>query len=222
MNRWTAPLLAAATALTLAGCAAEGGSDVARPEPSTTFTAGEVPVLVPGAPGESPEVVEPGESGVLANPGAYGDEEVTFVTNMVPHHTQALEMAALAPDRAESEQVLGLAERIAAAQGPEIELMQAWLAAQGLPEADPQAGHDSHEDMQGMATPEQMFELEAATGEEFDRLFLQLMTAHHEGALAMADEAVGAGHPVVADLVADVVVTQSTEINRMQEILAGL
>jgi len=222
VHRWTAPMTGLVVVLSLAGCGANTGPDVARPEASTTFTAGDVPVLVPGAPGESAEVIAPGESGTLANPGAYGDDEVTFVTTMVPHHTQALEMAALAPGRAEDEGVLRLAERITLSQGPEIATMQAWLTAQGLPEADPEAGHDSHESMRGMATPEQVFELEAASGEEFDRLFLEMMTAHHEGAIDMAGEATGAQHPIVADMVNGTVASQGAEITLMQELLAEL
>ncbi|WP_380169077.1 DUF305 domain-containing protein [Jannaschia sp. R86511] len=222
MRHWTAPLLGLGVALTLTGCAAEAGSDVARPDPTTTFTAGDVPVLVPGAPGESAEVIDPGESGSMANPGAYGEDEVVFVSNMVPHHTQALVMADLAPGRAGDERVLGLAERISLGQGPEIATMQAWLSAQGLPEADPEAGHDSHEDMRGMATPEQLFELESASGAEFDRLFLELMTAHHEGAIDMAEQAAGAQHPIVADMVDGTIASQGAEIEIMQELLADL
>ncbi len=222
MPHWTTPMLGLVVALTLTGCAAETGSDVARPDPTTTFTAGEVPVIVPGAPGESAEVIDPGESGSMANPGAYGDDEVVFVTNLVPHHTPALAMAELAPGRAKDERVLSLAERITLGQGPEIATMQAWLTAQGLPEADPEADHDSHEDMRGMATPEQMFELESASGAEFDRLFLELMTAHHEGAITMASEAAGAQHPIVADMVDGTIASQGAEISIMQELLADL
>lgn len=220
MRRWTVPMLG--LVVVLAGCAADAGDDVARPERSTTFTAGDVPVLVPGSPGGAVETIEPGDTGTFANPEAYGDDEVTFVTNMVPHHTQALEMAALAPGRAQDERVLSLAERITLSQGPEIETMQAWLTGQGLPEADPEAGHDSHEQMRGMATPEQMFELESTSGAEFDRLFLQMMTAHHEGAIAMAGEATGAQQPIVADMVDGTVATQGAEIAIMQGLLAEL
>ena len=225
MHRRTTPtpVLAALAGLTGARSGCGGGTaDVARPDPTATYTAGDVRVLQPGAPGESADVVEPGETGELANPGAYNDADVEFVTNMVPHHTQALAMASLAPERAQDPRVADLAERIALAQGPEIDLMQSWLAAQGLPPADPEAAHDAHESMRGMATPEQMFELESATGEEFDRLFLTMMTEHHEGALEMADASGAAQHPIVADMVADTVVSQGTEINRMQALLAEL
>ena len=219
-------LLVVALALTaaLAGCSSDDSpaSDVARPEPSASFTAGKVPVLVPGAPGEDATVLQPGESGAMANAGIWGDEDVTFMTDMVGHHTQALEMARLAPTRAKDERVRRLAERIAAAQGPEISAMQTWLAQQGLPPAPEEAGHGSHAGMPGMATPEEMTRLVASRGAEFDRMFLKMMIKHHTGALRMADAAVGARHPVVSEMVDDVVASQGAEINRMRDVLTTL
>ena len=221
--RRTAPLLLAlVAAVSLTGCASDEEADVARPAPTSTFVAGEVPVLVPGAPGGPTTTYAPGESGELANPSAYGDDEVAFLNRMVPHHTQARTMAELAPGRAQDERVLALAARIAAAQGPEVTSMQAWLSAQGLPAADPEAGHDSHEDMRGMATPEEVFALESASGAEFDQMFLELMTQHHAGALEMADAAVGAQHPIVSEMVSDTIASQGAEMNRMQALLAEL
>lgn len=222
MPRWTPLLLAVSATAALSGCSGGGADDVARPAPTTTFTAGDVPVLVPGAPGESPAVVAPGESGELANPGAYGDADVEFVTGMVPHHAQALRMAELVPDRAQDPRVRALADRISAGQGPEIEAMQAWLAEQGLPAADEEIGHGGHSGMQAMLAPEQIARLVAARGADFDRMFLELMTAHHQGALEMAEQAGGAQHPVVSEMVKDTVATQSVEIAQMQEVLRDL
>ena len=221
MLRLTAPLLAVALAASLAACSSDDpGAAAAAPEPSVTFTA-DVPVLVPGAPGEEPTVVAPGEQGALPNADFYSPEDVEFVTAMVPHHAQALEMAALAPDRAADARVRAMAERIAAGQGPEIEAMQAWLTSHGLPEASTDAGQGGHH-MRGMVTGEQMTQLLAAEGEQFDRLFLRRMIAHHQGALAMA-ERVGQGtHPLVMEMAKDVAVTQSVEITRMQEVLTDL
>jgi len=220
--RWSEPLLALALAGSLVGCTGDDASGMALPPATTGFTADEAPVLVPGAPGESPTVLQPGESGTMANPGAYVEADVTFVTDMVAHHAQALRMAELAPERAQDQRVRGLAERIAAGQGPEIESMQAWLAAQGLPAADAEADHTAHQGMPGMATPEQMTRLVASSSEEFDRLFLEMMTSHHEGAIEMAGEAIGAQHPIVAGMVSDTVATQGAEINRMQQVLGEL
>lgn len=215
----------AACALALSACSAGGTGTTAaptQPPASVGFTAGDVPVLVPGSPGGPTQTIEPGGSGSFANPSAYGEAEVEFVNGMVPHHGQALRMAEVAMERAEDDRVVRLADRIRAGQGPEIGVMQAWLEAQGLPAADQEAGHDAHESMRGMATPEQMFALEAAEGREFDRMFLQMMIEHHEGALEMAETASGVSHPVVSEMVTDTFVTQGVEITRMQELLDEL
>jgi uncharacterized protein (DUF305 family) len=217
--RLSAPLLAVALAASLTACSADEPQAVAAPEPSVSFTA-DVPVLVPGAPGEEPTVVAPGEQGALPNPDLYSEADVEFVTAMVPHHAQALEMAELAPDRAADARVRTMADRIAAGQGPEIAAMQAWLADHGLPEADTDPGHD-HE-MRGMVTGEQMTQLLAADGAQFDRLFLTRMIAHHEGALEMANRLGQGTHPLVMEMAKDVSATQSVEIARMQEVLADL
>lgn len=210
---------AAAAVLVVAAC---GGQDqqAAPPPESVAFTASDVPVVVPGSPGEPTTTIAPGETAQMENSGAWGQGDVDFVLAMVPHHTQALRMAELAPERASDERVRAIADRILAAQGPEIDVMQSWLATNGLPEADPE--DHGHHDMQGMASSEQLLALTSAEGEEFDRLFLQLMSEHHEGALAMADAAVEASNPQVQDMITDTVVSQSVEITRMQALLAEL
>ena len=219
MLRLTAPLVAVALSAGLTACSADAPQAVAKPEPSVTFTA-DVPVLVPGAPGEEPAVVAPGEQGSRPNADVYSDDDVEFVTAMVPHHAQALEMAELAPERAADRRVKAMAERIAAGQGPEIDVMQAWLEQHGLPEADTDA-HGDH-GMQGMVTGEQMTQLLAAEDEQFDRLFLTRMIAHHQGALQMANRLGQGTHPLVMDMAKDVSATQSVEITRMQEVLTDL
>ena len=222
MLRLSAPLLAVALAASLTACSSDEPRDVVLPEPSVTFTA-DVPVLVPGAPGEEPTVVAPGEQGTMPNADLFSVEDVDFVTAMVPHHAQALEMAQLAPERATDPRVTAMAERIAAGQGPEIEAMQAWLEAHDLPRADTGGDHGHHGGgMQGMVTGEQLTQLQAAQGEQFDRLFLTRMVAHHQGALAMAERLGQGTHPQVMDMAKDVVATQSVEITRMQEVLGDL
>jgi uncharacterized protein (DUF305 family) len=217
--RLSAPLLAVALAASLTACSADEPQAVAAPEPSVSFTA-DVPVLVPGAPGEEPTVVAPGQQGALPNPDNYSEADVEFVTAMVPHHAQALEMAELAPERAADPRVRAMADRIAAGQGPEIAAMRAWLADHGLPEPDVDADH-GHE-MRGMVTGEQMTQLLAAEGAQFDRLFLTRMIAHHQGALTMANRLGQGTHPLVMDMAKDVSATQTFEIARMQEVLADL
>lgn len=213
-------LALAGTTFAASGC----GDDVEQAAPPPTavgFTAApDVPVVLPGAPGEPTTTIAPGETGQVQNADAWSRGDVDLVTRMVPHHTQALRMAELAPERASDERVRALSERILAAQGPEIDFMQSWLTTHGLPEADPD-DHD-HEGMQGMASDEQLLALTSADGEEFDRLFLQQMSAHHEGALAMVDEAVDITHPLVLDMVKDTSMSQGVEITRMQELLADL
>ncbi len=213
-------LAALGLVLSLAACGADA-EDVARPAAQVPFTAADVPVLVPGAPGEPAEVLAPGEQGTLPNSLTYGDADVAFVNDMVPHHLQALEMARLAPDRAGDERVRRLAERIAAVQQPEIDVMQAWLGRQGLPAAD--TDHGAHADMPGMASQEDLFSLGQLRGAAFDRRFLELMTAHHAGAVQMAGTAdLGAQSVFVQDLAKDVSAEQSVEIGRMQAVLAEL
>jgi uncharacterized protein (DUF305 family) len=204
----------------LSGCGA-GGQEAAPPPATVQFTAApDVPVVVPGSPGDPTRTIEPGETGEMPNAGLWAQADVDFLQAMVPHHAQALEMAQLAPDRASDERVLLLAERIAAAQGPEIEAMQAWLRANDLPEADTE--DHSHAQMRGMATTEEMLALDAARGDEFDRFFLELMTKHHEGALEMATDAGDARNVLVVEMVQDTAVKQGVEIGRMQELLADL
>lgn len=225
-RRAALPLALLVLGLGLAACSGDDAPSVARPAPPTTFTAGEVPVLVPGRPGEEAEVLAPGETGTRQNRLAYEDAEVAFVTGMVPHHAQALEMAALAPERAADPRVKALAARIAADQAPEIATMQAWLEQNGLPAADEDARHGGHGGhgggMKGMATEGDLARLVAAEGTAFDRLFLELMTEHHEGALAMVEEVGSPVNAVVAEIAADTQAKQSVEIARMQQLLASL
>jgi uncharacterized protein (DUF305 family) len=149
---------------------------------------------------------------------------------MIPHHAQAVEMSRLARTRAEDPAVRRLADRIRAAQGPEILTMSAWLERQGVevpqPGNDPREyGHSlhGHDPMMGMFTEAQMAALAGASGAEFDRLFLRGMIRHHRGAVGMAENVATEGVDVlVAELAADVHLTQTAEIGRMREMLRRL
>lgn len=159
----------------------------------------------------------------------YVVEDVRFMQHMIVHHAQALVMAALVPERTRSETMLLLAERIEVSQRDEIALMQQWLRDRG--EHAPEVGADGtvhgaeHGEalMPGMLTAEELARLEQAQGEEFERLFLELMIRHHEGALVMVSElfaAPGAGQdPEVFRLAMDVDADQRAEIRRMQAML---
>jgi uncharacterized protein (DUF305 family) len=147
----------------------------------------------------------------------FNDADVTFAQGMIPHHIQAVEMAKLAGDRAESQKVKDLAADIEAAQDPEIEQMTAWLEEWDQPmEMD---GMDSME-MGGMMSDDQMSALEDATGTEFDTMFLEMMIEHHEGAIVMAQDQVDNGKNAEAIALAEAIIeAQQAEIETMQELL---
>lgn len=210
--KWTSRTLGLLLAVAvLAACSAD-------PPPPPTNSA---PVIVPGKPGETAKTIPPGEATSVEEEGP-NDADLTFVRDMIVHHGQAVEMADLAPDRADRDDVTGLADRIADTQRPEIDMLNRWLALHELPKVDP-AGHGAaHAGMPGMATPEQMDQLRRARGADFDRLFLTLMVAHHEGALTMVETVRRAGVSVrVQEIADDVAVTQSDEIHRMRGMLGG-
>src|SRR5690606_3892572 len=151
-------------------------------------------------------------------------DDTAFMQDMLVHHQQALDMAALVAERTDQDDLPLLAERITVSQETEIEQIETWLTSRGedLPDAD--ADHD-HGQAPGMATAEQLAQLEQASGADFDRLFLDLMIAHHEGALTMVDDlyASGGGLEPAADAVArEIEATQSIEILRMQELLSSM
>jgi uncharacterized protein (DUF305 family) len=196
-----------------------------EPEPPTNSA----PVIVPGKPGEEASTIPPGEAEPVEEEPP-NDADVTFVQDMIVHHAQAVDMAVLAPERAASKDVKGLADRIADVQQPEIDMMNRWLELYDKPTVDPSApaghgghgGTEEHADMPGMATPDQLEALGAARGQVFDTLFLQLMMAHHEGALTMVEKVRTTGVNVrVQEIADDVAVTQADEIHRMRGLLGA-
>ena len=185
------------------------------------------PIVQPGAPGEPPRELTADEAIEIANT-SYSPADAQFMQDMIPHHHQALEMAELAGDRTNRQELIDVAGRIDVSQRDEIEFMQQWLRDRGehVPEpAAHDAMHTTHK-MAGMATPEQMAELAASSGTDFDRLFLKLMITHHEGAVTMVEELLrqpGAAYdPVLFEFVNDVTNSQSTEIERMNVLLVVL
>jgi uncharacterized protein (DUF305 family) len=155
----------------------------------------------------------------------YTEADVRFMTDMIGHHAQALAMAALAPRNGASPEILRLAERITAGQQDEIATMERWLRARG--KTVPEAHHVAHGHlMPGMLTEAQMRELEGAKGPEFDRLFLTSMIQHHRGAVAMVKQLYNtpgaAQDDTVFKFADDVGVDQTTEIARMERMLAAL
>ncbi|MBO4165204.1 DUF305 domain-containing protein [Micromonospora antibiotica] len=184
--------------------------------PTPTLPADAPAVIVPGRPGE-PAATRPAQE--VREPGTprYNTLDVWFVRMMIPHHQQALQLAALAPDRAASAQVKAIAARIRGAQAPEVGLLRGWLDARGLAAEEP--GHE-HGRMPGMQTPEAIRQLTDARGVAFDRLFVRLMTAHHEGAVTMATQLLSAGVDQQLNEFATAVATEQTvEMTRLRELL---
>ncbi|MGP3920063.1 DUF305 domain-containing protein [Nonomuraea sp. 10N515B] len=180
----------------------------------------EAPVLVPGSPGAPARTATPGER-IGQPPKAAVASDVRFAEAMIPHHRQALEMTSLVDDRTATPAIRAFARSITTAQTPEIKAMTGWLAELGR---QAPAGH-AHEQAAGygMATTQELNALRAARGATFDRLFLQLMTRHHEGAVKMAGEELADGRDQRMRLLAkDVYSGQSIEIARMKEVLNSL
>ncbi|MFG1671127.1 DUF305 domain-containing protein [Streptomyces sp. Y7] len=201
--------LAVLAVLALAGCDDSEAKSPARGGPS---------VIVPGKPGESNRMLSAEEAAEQrAEDDSPNSADVDYARMMIAHHAQALEMTELAPSRAESEKVTKLAERIAAAQGPEIAAMKGWLKTHG--KAEHGDGHE-HVSMPGMATEAQLEKLRAARGKAFDQLFLTLMITHHDGAVTMATDVKGQGNNIRVEEMADEVIAQQTsEIARMRDML---
>jgi uncharacterized protein (DUF305 family) len=193
----------------------------------TVVLARDVPIVHPGAPGESSRMLDAGEATDIANT-SYSPADVRFLQDMIPHHQQALQMAALAADRTNRPELIDLAGRISTSQADETAFMTEWLRSRGEPVPEPTAHEAMHTGRMaaGMATPEQLKELAQADGVAFDRLFLELMIAHHEGAIRMVEDLLeqpgSAYDPVLFEFTTDVTNDQTAEIERMHSLLVGL
>lgn len=158
----------------------------------------------------------------------HNDADVAFATNMIPHHAQAIEMATMAISKATDNDVVQLATEIQDAQQPEIDTMTGWLESWGEPAPDTgMAGMDhggmDNGDMPGMMTSDEMQELSMATGQDFDRLWLQMMTTHHQGAVDMANTELQDGQNADAlGLAQDIIDAQEAEIATMSQLLDGM
>ena len=187
----------------------------------------EVPIIQPGAPGEEMRNLSAEEAIEIANT-SYSPDDTSFMQDMIPHHNQAVQMAELVANRTNLQELNDVAGRINASQEDEVGFMLQWLRERGESIPDPKA-HDemrtSHM-MAGMASPEQMAELAEVEGTAFDQMFLELMIAHHEGAVTMVEELLdqpgSAYDPVLFDFVNDVTNDQAAEIERMHALLNSL
>lgn len=165
-------------------------------------------------------------SGTAANE-SHNQQDVAFAKGMIPHHQQAITMAQMAQDHAGSPEVKQFADTIEAAQGPEIEKLSGWLEAWGeeIPSADA-SGDMDHGDMghgnDGMMSDDQMEQLSQATGAEFDRMWLEGMIAHHQGAVQMAETEIAEGKNREAIAMAEEIkAAQSAEIAKMKDLLGS-
>lgn len=200
------------------------------------------PIFNPGAPGAASRVISAAEAVELGRT-SFTTDDVAFMQHMIVHHGQAVEMVELLRTRGVHPTVRLLGQRIALSQQSEMDLMRGWLADRGQPLEMPGMGgahagmdHSAHGGhvmppsdtpiMAGMLSPAQMQTLAAASGPAFDRLFLEGMIRHHQGALDMVDALLAnpdaAEDTMLSDFTNSVVAEQSVEILRMQSLLSDL
>ncbi len=175
------------------------------------------------------------EAAVQRNARPVSDADARFMTMMIPHHAQAVLFAGWAKSHGASPAIQAFCERVVVGQGDEIRTMRTWLADHdqpvppGTPEsADTRTGKVDHmiAMMPGILSPEQLNEIDAARGPEYDRLFLKYMIPHHQGALTMVNDLFasrgGAQNDYVYKIASDIFADQTTEIARMQKMLDAL
>lgn len=175
------------------------------------------------------------DSGDRPTAGGFNDADVAFAQGMIPHHEQAVEMSTLADGRASGAEIKTLAGEIEKAQDPEITTMRSWLKAWGEPESadgsmpgmDHGSGGSHGEDgadasggAAGMMSDQDLADLTAAKGVDFDRKFAELMIEHHNGAIAMArDQRKNGESTKVKKLAADVIKAQTAEVEQLNTLL---
>lgn len=182
-------------------------------------------ILQPGAPGQDTREINTAQATDLSKV-QHTPADVKFMQGMIGHHAQAVEMVALINDRTATEDLKKLGLRIQVSQEDEMNMMRKWLEVRGEKVPGPHSHHEPGGFMPGMLTPEEMAQLAAAKGVEFDRLFLQGMIKHHAGAITMVEELFktpGAGQEGdVFAFASDVDADQRMEIDRMSAMLRGL
>ncbi|NHD18018.1 MULTISPECIES: DUF305 domain-containing protein [unclassified Actinopolyspora] len=155
---------------------------------------------------------------------AHNDTDAEFTRMMIPHHYQAIVMSELAPDRAADSRVKSLAERIRTEQDLDILMMRGWQGRNGLPMTDPETAYQDLLDQpdvlerMGMATEEEMDQLATLSGAEFDRMFLDLMIPHHDGAVVMLRDVILNGSDrELSQLAQDMMSTQKAQLATMHD-----
>ncbi|MDT5234810.1 MAG: hypothetical protein QOF47_797 [Mycobacterium sp.] len=155
---------------------------------------------------------------------AHNDADVMFAQQMIPHHTQAIEMSdTLLAKQGIDPRVTELANQIKAAQGPEIQQMQGWMTQWGTPSMPPMSGHGDMPGMSGIMSEQDMTALKDAQGVDAGKLFLTQMITHHKGAITMAQSEIKDGqYPPAVEMARAIVTTQQQEIDTMNGILGSL
>ena len=166
---------------------------------------------------DSNGMMDGGMMGNNKSASAFSGTDIMFAQMMIPHHQQAVDMSTLAETRTTNPEVLALAKQIKDAQAPEIKQMTAWIESSG---SSTDMGHDMG--MGGMLTDEQMTALENAQGAAFDKLYLEGMIGHHEGALQMATMIENSSNSEAKELAANIIKSQSAEIEKMKQMLEAL
>ena len=231
--------IAASLAFVLAACS--GGS------PSGAATSGTTSGTTTARSTGSPASISASASATAT----FNDADVAFAQMMIVHHQGAIQMADLAPSRAQNQDVLALAARIKAAQAPEIDQMTSWLTAWGAAAPSMMSGsatsgmggmdmggmdmggmdmggttsaaESSAMSMPGMMSGDQMQQLESASGAAFDKMFLELMIVHHQGAIEMAETEIADGsNPEAVALAQKIKSDQTAEIAEIQALLQTL
>ena len=225
--------IAASLAFVLAACS--GGN------PSGAATSGTTSGTTSARSTSSPASISASASATAT----FNDADVAFAQMMIVHHQGAIQMADLAPSRAQNQDVLALAARIKAAQAPEIDQMTSWLTAWGAAPSmmsgsttsgtggmdhggmdmggTTSAAESSAMSMPGMMSGDQMQQLESASGAAFDKMFLELMIVHHQGAIEMAETEIADGsNPEAVALAQKIKSDQTAEIAEIQALLQTL
>jgi uncharacterized protein (DUF305 family) len=216
---WT--VLACTGATLLAACS--GGDDEAQPRADE-----QVNVVQGGAPGEPSRRLSLEEAEAIASP-PHTQADVDFMQGMIHHHAQALVMTSMVRDRSAGRDIPILARRIEVSQEMEVETMERWLRERGEEPPDAEDHRNDHGGggnlMPGMVGHEELEKLAAADGREFDRMFLEYMIRHHQGALTMVRqlyEQEGGNEAGIGVFVRHVESDQGIEINRMAGLLAAV
>jgi uncharacterized protein (DUF305 family) len=189
--------------LALAGCGGGGheGHSAAQTSATATSSAGAA-------------------ASTAARAGTFNQQDVAFAQNMIMHHRQALELAALAGSRTGRAEVKAIADSVSASQAPEVDLMTRWLGAWGAPVPEDMSQMDMSGSMPGMQSLADMTRLAGLSGTAFDQQFLTMMKDHHEGAITMARQQLGAGSDAEAkNLASQVIVEQGAEIGLIRNLL---